>query len=49
MLTLENVFFTKALKENRQKAYEDFFAVAEHLIEKGVALKKYSVLSSVFV
>ena len=25
-----------ALKENRQKAYEDFFAVAEQLIERGV-------------
>jgi hypothetical protein len=36
-------FSVKALKENRQKAYEDFFAVAEHLIAKGVAFKKYSL------
>ena len=39
----EFFFLAKALKENRQKAYEDFFAVAEHLIAKGVAFKKYSV------
>jgi len=29
-----------ALKKNRQKAYEDFFAVAEHLIETGVTCPK---------
>jgi prolyl oligopeptidase len=29
-----------ALKENRNKAYEDFIAVAEHLIESGICKPK---------
>jgi len=30
----------QALKENRNKAYEDFIAVGEHLIETGVCKPK---------
>jgi prolyl oligopeptidase PreP (S9A serine peptidase family) len=30
----------QALKENRNKAYEDFIAVGEHLIETGICKPK---------
>ena len=30
----------QALKENRNKAYEDFIAVGEHLIESGICKPK---------
>lgn len=32
--------YCQALKENRNKAYEDFIAVGEHLIESGICTAK---------